>query len=93
MRCPVTSNNYKEKYTKELTRNGYEVLIITTLEYKDRADNRKCGMGYETSLISKAAKGCDNVRVLHGSWFFDEPSDRLTFGRLQRMTWLIPILV
>ena len=68
MRCPVTSNNYKEKYTKELTRNGYEVLIITTPEYKDRTDNRKCGMGYETSLISKAAKGCDNVRVLtvHG---------------------------
>lgn len=42
MRCPVTSNNYKEKYTKELTRNGYEVLIIATPEYKDRADNRKC---------------------------------------------------
>lgn len=24
MRCPVTSNNYKEKYTKELMRNGTE---------------------------------------------------------------------
>ena len=58
MRCPITSNNYKEKYTKELMRNGYEVLIIATPEYKDRADNRKCRVGYETTLISKAAKGC-----------------------------------
>lgn len=58
MRCPVTSNNYKEKYTKGLMRNGYKVLIIATSEYKDRANNRKCDVGYETTLISKAAKGC-----------------------------------
>lgn len=29
-----------------------KVLIITTPEYKDRADNRKRGVGYETSLIT-----------------------------------------
>ena len=29
-----------------------KVLIITTPEYKDRADNRKHGVGYETSLIT-----------------------------------------
>ena len=39
------------------------MLIIATPEYKDRADNRKCGVGYETSLISKAAKGELTVTV------------------------------
>ena len=29
-----------------------KVLIIATPEYKDRADNRKRGVGYETSLIT-----------------------------------------
>lgn len=29
-----------------------KVLVITTPEYKDRADNRKRGVGYETSLIT-----------------------------------------
>ncbi len=40
------------KFMEQTIINADKVLIIATPEYKDRADNRKYGVGYETSLIT-----------------------------------------
>lgn len=58
-RIITSSESYQRTDAKR-----YEVLIIATPEYKDRADNRKFGVGYETSLISKAAKIAQISQIL-----------------------------
>ena len=40
------------KFMEQSVAKADKVLIIATPEYKDRADNRKRGVGYETSLIT-----------------------------------------
>lgn len=40
------------RFMEHSVANSDKVLIIATPEYKDRADNRKRGVGYETSLIT-----------------------------------------
>ena len=40
------------KFMEEAIASSDKVLIITTPEYKRRADNRERGVGYETSLIT-----------------------------------------
>ncbi len=40
------------RFMEQTIANVDKVLIIATPEYKKRADNRECGVGYETSLIT-----------------------------------------
>lgn len=40
------------RFMEQAVATSDKVLIIATPEYKDRADNRKRGVGYETSLIT-----------------------------------------
>ena len=40
------------RFMEQAVATSNKVLIIATPEYKDRADNRKRGVGYETSLIT-----------------------------------------
>ena len=40
------------RFMEQAIAESDKVLIIATPEYKDRADNRKRGVGYETSLIT-----------------------------------------
>ncbi len=40
------------KFMEQTIINADKILIIATPEYKDRADNRKYGVGYETSLVT-----------------------------------------
>ncbi|MFV0404956.1 MAG: toll/interleukin-1 receptor domain-containing protein [Bacteroides graminisolvens] len=40
------------KFMEQTIIDADKILIIATPEYKDRADNRKYGVGYETSLVT-----------------------------------------
>lgn len=40
------------KFMEQTIINADKILIIATPDYKDRADNRKYGVGYETSLVT-----------------------------------------